>query len=126
MRDLLTIVFMGLGAGFMLIAAIGILRLPDLFTRMHAATKAATLGAACAAVAAMFHFGTHEVAYRATLIIVFLCLTAPVAAHVLSRAAYRVKVPLWRGSVLDELRGRYASGGRLLSHDPRNGDGTRA
>jgi multicomponent Na+:H+ antiporter subunit G len=106
-RDLLTIAFMGLGAAFMLIAAIGLLRLPDLFTRMHAATKAATLGAACSAAATIVHFGPGAVGVPAALIIVFLFVTAPVAAHVMSRAAYRVKVPLWRRSVCDELRPIY-------------------
>jgi multicomponent Na+:H+ antiporter subunit G len=106
-RDLLTIAFMGVGAAFMLIAAIGVLRLPDLFTRMHAATKAATLGAACSVAAAIVHFGPGDAGVPATLIIVFLFVTAPVAAHVMARAAYRVRVPLWKHSVRDELRPLY-------------------
>ena len=109
MRDVLTIVLMGLGAAFMLIAAIGVVRLPDLFTRMHAATKAATLGAACSVAATIVHFGFGAVGVPAALIIVFLFVTAPVAAHVMSRAAYRVRVPLWKRSVRDELREHYES-----------------
>lgn len=107
MSEIVTILFMGLGALFMLLAAIGVLRLPDLFTRMHAATKAATLGVACSAVATIAHFGPGRVGVQAALIIVFLFATAPVAAHVMARAAYRVKVPLWKHSVRDELRPLY-------------------
>jgi multicomponent Na+:H+ antiporter subunit G len=107
MRELATVILMGLGAGFMLLAAIGVLRLPDLFTRMHAATKAATLGVACSAAATIVHFGPGAVGVSATLIIVFLFATAPVAAHVMARAAYRVSVPLWKRSVRDELRPLY-------------------
>ena len=118
MRDLFTVALMALGAGFMLVAALGVVRLPDLFTRMHAATKAATLGAACAVAATIVHFG-QEAGVTGALIIVFLFATAPVAAHVMARAAYRVNVPLWRHSVRDELRGRYDERReRLLSHDP--------
>jgi multicomponent Na+:H+ antiporter subunit G len=59
------------------------------------------------AVAAVWHFGVSEVGLAATLTIVFMFLTAPVAAHVMARAAYRTRVPLWSGSVRDELRDRY-------------------
>jgi multicomponent Na+:H+ antiporter subunit G len=103
---------MVLGAAFMLLAAVGLLRLPDLFTRMHAVTKAATLGAACSVGATVFHFGPETALIPATLIIVFLFVTAPVAAHLMSRAAYRVNVPLWRRSVCDELRPHYETSTR--------------
>ena len=103
MSAALTIAFMALGSAFMLIAAIGLVRLPDLFTRMQAATKASTLGVVCLALAAVARFGLEGVGVPALLVIVFMFLTAPVAAHVLSRAAYRTKVPLWKGSIRDEL-----------------------
>ena len=104
MTDWLTVAFLGLGSTFMLIAAIGLVRLPDLFTRMQAATKASTLGIVCMALAALWHFGAGAVGVPALLIVVFMFLTAPVAAHVIARAAYRTNVPLWEGSVRDELR----------------------
>ena len=104
MSAVLTMVFMALGSAFMLIAAIGLVRLPDLFTRMQAATKASTLGVVCMALAAVSRFGLEGVGVPALLVIVFMFLTAPVAAHVLSRAAYRTNVPLWKGSIRDELR----------------------
>lgn len=77
-----------LGALFSLLAAIGILRLPDLYTRMHAASKAGTMGAglSLAAIAVISFDGS--VILRAIAGFVFLLLTAPVSAHLLARAAY--------------------------------------
>jgi multicomponent Na+:H+ antiporter subunit G len=94
-----------LGAGFMLLAAIGLVRLPDVYLRMSAASKAATLGASLVLVGAAVHFGTAAVAGRAIVIAAFLFLTAPVAAHVIGRAAYRRGSPLWEGTIADELAG---------------------
>lgn len=87
-RDGLMIALAGVGLFFMLVAAIGVLRMPDLFTRMHAATKASTLGISGIALAALMHFADATVAPRVLLIILFFFLTAPVGAHALGRAAY--------------------------------------
>lgn len=76
------------GVLFALVAVVGILRLPDLLTRMHAASKAGTLGAICTVLAAALFLGEWGVAVRGLLIIVFMFLTAPVAAHMIARAAY--------------------------------------
>lgn len=99
------------GGAFMLLAGVGIVRLPDLFTRMQAATKGATLGAGCLLLAVAVHFRSTDVAARAVLVILFVFLTAPVAAHLIARAAYAVGVPLWKGTVVDELRDARAGGG---------------
>jgi len=96
--------FLGIGAIFTLLAAIGVLRLPDLFTRMQASTKSATLGVACMMVATLTHFGDLAVGARALLVIAALFLTAPVAAHAIGRAAYLRGVELWDGTMFDELR----------------------
>jgi multicomponent Na+:H+ antiporter subunit G len=92
-----------LGALFMLLAAVGLVRLPDLYLRMSATSKAATLGASLVLLGAAVHFGTAAVAGRAVVIVVFLFLTAPVAAHAIGRAGYRRKSPLWTGTIADEL-----------------------
>ena len=76
------------GVLFALVAVVGILRLPDLLTRMHAASKAGTLGAICTVLAAALFLGDWGVGVRGLLIIIFLFLTAPVAAHMIARAAY--------------------------------------
>ena len=95
------------GSAFMLIAALGVLRMPDLLTRMHATTKAGVLGAGLTMVAVALHFGTEPVIAKAVAVIAFLALTAPVAAHAIGRAGYFVGVPLWESTRVDELQGRY-------------------
>lgn len=102
--DLLTAGLVLIGGAFMLLAGVGLVRLPDLFTRMQAATKGATLGAGCLLLAVATHFRTTDVAARAVLVVLFVFLTAPVAAHLIARAAYAVGVPLWEGTLRDELR----------------------
>lgn len=93
------------GCLWALIAALGIVLFPDLLTRMHAASKAATLGAACILVAVAVHFAETGVTMRVILTSGFLFLTAPVAAHVIGRAGYFSGIDLSRDTVIDELRG---------------------
>ena len=118
MKELLTIIFLGIGAAFMLLAAIGIVRLPDLFTRMHAATKVGTMGGSGLVFAFAIHFDDLGVTTRALFVIAFLFLTAPIAAHMIGRAAYFVGVPLWERTVLDELKGRYNTDTNTLDSPP--------
>ena len=107
MREWVTILLLLAGASFTLLAGLGVLRLPDIYTRMHAATKSGTLGVTGIVLALAVYFGQFGTGIRALLIVVFVYLTAPVAAHVIGRAAYMVGVPLWERSVADELKGRY-------------------
>jgi multicomponent Na+:H+ antiporter subunit G len=95
------------GAFFMLVSALGVLRLPDLFMRMHAATKAGTLGAGLVLFAAALLSGELAVSIKAVVVFLFLLLTAPVAAHVLGRAAYYAGIELWDRTMTDELKGKY-------------------
>ncbi len=88
----------------MLVAGLGLVRMPDLPTRMHAASKAGTLGAALVLAAVGVHFGEAAIAVRAALVVLFLLLTAPVASHLIARAAYRSGVPLSEETTIDELR----------------------
>lgn len=96
-----------IGSAFLLLAAIGIIRMPDLYSRIQAAAKAATLGAGCIVIALAIHFSDFGITVRAFLIVAFLFLTAPVAGHVIGRAAYFIGVPLWEKTIIDELRGHY-------------------
>jgi multicomponent Na+:H+ antiporter subunit G len=108
------------GAFFMFVAAVGLARMPDLFLRMSATSKSATLGAVCMLLAAAVHFNDVGITTRAVATIVFLFLTAPVAAHRIGRAAYFKNVPLWDGTVVDELRGRYGAKNHGPSQPRRN------
>ena len=104
MIDALTAILWIGGAAFALLAAIGVLRMPDVFTRMQASTKASTLGLGCLLLGAAVQFGDVADFIRVLSIGAFLLLTTPVAAHVIARAAYLADVPLWDGTVLDERR----------------------
>ena len=90
------------GGFFVLVAGLGILRMPDVLIRMHASTKAGTLGAGLILSAVAVYFGDLTTVSIAGLTILFLVVTAPVAAHMIGRAAYRTGVPLWERMVLDE------------------------
>ncbi|MBJ3774489.1 monovalent cation/H(+) antiporter subunit G [Acuticoccus mangrovi] len=78
------------GAFFVLVAAIGVLRLNDLYMRMHAASKAGTLGSCVLVLALALYSRESDVVLRALAGVVFFLLTAPVSAHLLARAAYTV------------------------------------
>lgn len=104
--DWIAAVLAVLGAVFSVLAAVGILRMPDLFTRMHAASKAGTLGACCTVLAAAVYFCQTDIAVRAVLTVLFLVLTAPIAAHVIGRGGYLAGAKLSPETVVDELGGR--------------------
>ncbi len=91
------------GGLFGFVAAVGMLRLPDMIMRMHASTKAGTLGAGLILAAVAIHFMEIGITLRAAAAILFLLLTAPVAAHVIGRAAYRCGIRLWERTGVDEL-----------------------
>lgn len=89
-----------------LASAFGLIRMPDVYTRSHAATKSSTLAVMLALVGAFLYFFAHEgeVSVRLLLGIVFVFLTAPVAGHLICRAAYRSGVPLAEQSGEDALK----------------------
>ena len=102
MTDILTAVVWLAGSAFSLLAAVGVLRMPDVFTRMQASTKASTLGLACLLIGAAMQFGDFASFIRVASIGAFILLTTPVSGHVIARASYFAGVPLWEGTVLDE------------------------
>jgi multicomponent Na+:H+ antiporter subunit G len=101
--EVLTAVLLLTGGIFCLVAAVGMLRLPDTIIRMHAATKAGTFGSGLMFLALASHFMHLSTTLRAGAAIVFLLLTAPVAAHLIGRAAYCTRVRLWHRTRIDEL-----------------------
>ena len=104
MTDWIAGFLMIVGASLVLLAAIGVLRMPDLFTRMQAATKAATLGLGCLLAGAAIQLADFSSLVRAIGIGAFVMLTSPVSTHVIARAAYLTRVPLWKGTLVDEWR----------------------
>ena len=94
------------GAAFSLIAAIGVVRLPDLLTRMHAASKAGAVGGGLVLLSVALLCFDVAIALRAILAIVFLLLTTPIAAHLLAKASYRITDQLRVNMVTDELKSK--------------------
>lgn len=87
---IVTGVIMLIGAAFAVIAAIGLLRLPDIYTRTHAASKAGTLGSGLMLLSLAVFSQELDVVTRAIAAIVFFLLTAPISSHLLARSAYLV------------------------------------
>ena len=104
MIDVATAILWLAGSAFALLAAVGLLRMPDVFTRMQASTKASTLGLGCLLIGAGLQMGDFGSFVRVASIGAFVLLTTPVAGHVIARASYLADVPLWKGTVLDERR----------------------
>lgn len=92
-----------IGSAFALVASVGLLRLPDLYTRMHAASKAGTMGSCLMLIALAIHAADVGTISRALAGVVFFLLTAPVSSHLLAKAAYAVGYRLHASSVRDEM-----------------------
>lgn len=96
-----------IGTFFMLVAAVGVFRMPDLYMRLQSNTKSATFGVGFIMLGAAFHFNEFPIYIRALAILIFLFVTSPVAAHLLGRSAYIAGAPLWEGTLSDDLKGKY-------------------
>ncbi len=114
MIELITGVLILIGSFFSLVAGIGLFRLPDVYLRMHAATKAGTLGSGLMLLAAGFHSQELETIAWVLMGIIFLTMTAPIGAHLLGRAGYLAGVPMWSRTKGDALAGKYDSQGEFL------------
>lgn len=92
--ELLISLFLLLGSGFALLGSIGLIRLPDFYTRLHGPSKSITLGVGAVLVASALHFSTRGegVSVHELLVTVFLFITAPVSAHVVAKAALHLRV----------------------------------
>lgn len=104
--SLMTQILLLLGSISMLLAAVGLLRFPDFYTRAHAGTKAASLGAGLILIAAVLPISNADIAVRVWLTIFFVFLTVPVAGHLLGRSAYLRGLKQWPGGNHDEWRER--------------------
>jgi multicomponent Na+:H+ antiporter subunit G len=128
MSDILIYILSSLGALFILLAAIGFVRMPDLYLRISVTTKAATLGIGLLLACTGIYFHTGSITTRVLAIIFFIILTAPVGAHLIGRASYFIGVPLWHRSKPDHLKGKYkkhthelSSKDESLKEEPRSG-----
>lgn len=119
MNEVIATIALIIGTALGVLSAVGLLRMPDIYVRLQVTSKASSLGIALLMLGVAAHFEDLGVTIRALLVVVFLFLTAPVAAHVIGRAAYLTRVPLAPGTELDELAGAYdPTTGRLSGHRP--------
>ncbi len=107
MSDILIMIFSTAGALFILVAAIGFVRMPDFYTRLSVTVKAATMGAGLILVAVAIYFTEFSITTKAFAVIFFLFLTAPVSGHMICRSAYISGAKLWKDSVADDIKGKY-------------------
>lgn len=107
MIDILIAILASLGAGFTLLAGIGIVRMPDIYLRLAAGTKAITLGIGFLLICTIFFFQDTGVTTRAIAIIFFVLLTSPVGAHLIGRSSYITGVKLWEKTKYDDLKGMH-------------------
>lgn len=104
-RDIAVAVLCAIGFAFALSGAVGILRMPDVYTRIQCSSKTITMGALPMLIGLAVGKGLlTSYGARALLIAVLLLLVNPAASHALARAAYKTGVPMWSGSVRDEPR----------------------
>lgn len=115
--EIIVVFLILVGTLLSLLSSLGFVRLPDVYTRLHAATKSATLGLLCILFAAFLYFWYAEghVSIRLILGIVFIFITAPVSGHMIARSAYRSGVSLADISVKDDL-------GKALSEEEQQGN----
>lgn len=88
-QETAAVVMAAIGVVFMLISAIGLVRLPDVFSRMHAAGKASTVGVSCLLISAGIHFAEAALFLRMIILIALIFTTSPIATSAMARAAYR-------------------------------------
>lgn len=118
MLDAITIFLIVAGTILMFLAGLGIARMPDLFLRMSATTKVATLGVGTILLAVTLYFNDLVTTFHAAATILFIFVSAPVGAHMIGRAAYFTGVPLWEGTLVNDLRGHYNPQTHLLESVP--------
>ena len=98
----LGLIFIALGLAFNLAGCLGLVRFPDVYNRLQAATKCVTLGTCSILFGTFLIVGFVAAGIKALLALVFLVLTTPVSAHAIARAAHHSGVALWPGTVIDQ------------------------
>ncbi len=104
MNNLIGIIFITIGFAFDFVGCLGLVRLPDVYNRLQAATKCVTVGTCSILFGTFLMVGFTAAGIKCLLCVIFIVLTSPVAAHAVARGAHRAGVKLSQGSVVD----RYA------------------
>lgn len=107
MKDVFVAILLIMGSFFMFLAGLGTFRFPDLYSRMHAATKASSFGIGLMLTGFILYSFSWYLFIESLLIMAFIFITAPVAAHMLGRAGYLLNVPQYEKTVIDEMTTLY-------------------
>jgi multicomponent Na+:H+ antiporter subunit G len=92
--EIVAILFLFGGAFFFFVGTMGLIRMPDVFCRMHATTKCDTLGAGMILVGLMIFNGLSLISLKLLLILIFIWITNPTAAHIIAKAEYKKELLL--------------------------------
>jgi multicomponent Na+:H+ antiporter subunit G len=95
-RTIITGVFLGIGCFFIVVAAIGIIRFPDFYSRLHPAGKTDTVGQAFVLIGLMIYEGFSLVSIKLMIVVVFIFIASPTATHAIAQAAFLKKVKPWK------------------------------
>jgi len=102
MSETIGLILLIVGISFDLVGCIGLVRLPDIYNRLQAATKCVTLGTCMILLSVLFYTGFNSIGIKALLCIWFILITSPTGAHAIARGAHRSGIRLWEGSVMDK------------------------
>jgi multicomponent Na+:H+ antiporter subunit G len=106
MSDVVGYILIAVGILFNIFGCVGLVRFPDVYNRLQAATKCVTLGTVLLLVGVALANGTGALAAKAIICAVFVLATSPTAAHAIARGAYASGVALWEGTVVDKYAER--------------------
>lgn len=107
MKEILIMILSTIGVVFILSTSLAMLRKPDVYLRISVTSKASTLGISLCLISAAIFFNDYSVTTRIIAIILFVFLTVAIGGHMLARAAYFTKTPVWKGTKIDDLAGQY-------------------
>jgi len=93
-----------IGLLFNILGCVGLIRLPDVYNRLQAATKCVTMGTCLVLISMMIFGGSGALTAKLLICMVFILITSPTAAHALARGAHTSGVKLWEKSVIDKYR----------------------
>jgi len=102
--EVVSLIFLAFAILVYFTGVVGILRLPDVYNRLHAVTKTSFIGVLSIILSGVFYFGLSPLTIKSIAIAIFLTITYPVAGHLLARAAYRTGVPTSERTLHDEYR----------------------
>jgi multicomponent Na+:H+ antiporter subunit G len=102
MIESIGMLFIVMGIIFDFLGVLGLIRLPDVYNRLQAATKCVTFGSIGILFGVLLIQGFNTFGFKALLGIIFICIASPTAAHAISRAAHRAKIPLAKETVIDK------------------------